>query len=112
MIIKEFVCKVKDKEFDIKLMGFGYWIYKNYDLCVVIIKKYVDCIMEFYIGCEDFFEIVKEFEEIVLNDDYFKECKFYLNVDFYIGFIYEVMGFLMNMFIVLFVLGCLFGWIV
>ncbi|WP_446926369.1 citrate/2-methylcitrate synthase, partial [Klebsiella pneumoniae] len=37
MTTKEFVRKVKDKESDIKLMGFGHRIYKNYDPRAAII---------------------------------------------------------------------------
>ena len=111
MTTKEFVRKVKDKESDIKLMGFGHRIYKNYDPRAAIIKKHADRIMELHTGREDLLEIAKELEETALNDDYFKERKLYPNVDFYTGLIYEAMGFPMNMFTVLFALGRLPGWI-
>ncbi|NYM12651.1 citrate (Si)-synthase, partial [Salmonella enterica subsp. enterica serovar Typhimurium] len=87
-----------DKESDIKLMGFGHRIYKNYDPRAAIIKKHADRIMELHTGREDLLEIAKELEETALNDDYFKERKLYPNVDFYTGLIYEAMGFPMNMF--------------
>ena len=111
MTTKEFVRKVKDKESDIKLMGFGHRIYKNYDPRAAIIKKHADRIMELHTGREDLLEIAQELEETALNDDYFKERKLYPNVDFYTGLIYEAMGFPMNMFTVLFALGRLPGWI-
>ncbi|MCQ8209647.1 citrate (Si)-synthase, partial [Cutibacterium acnes subsp. acnes] len=100
MTTKEFVRKVKDKESDIKLMGFGHRIYKNYDPRAAIIKKHADRIMELHTGREDLLEIAKELEETALNDEYFKERKLYPNVDFYTGLIYEAMGFPMNMFTV------------
>ncbi|MGV7910189.1 citrate/2-methylcitrate synthase, partial [Mycobacterium kansasii] len=53
MTTKEFVRKVKDKESDIKLMGFGHRIYKNYDPRAAIIKKHADRIMELHTGRED-----------------------------------------------------------
>ncbi|MRW41160.1 citrate (Si)-synthase, partial [Staphylococcus aureus] len=100
-----------DKESDIKLMGFGHRIYKNYDPRAAIIKKHADRIMELHTGREDLLEIAKELQETALNDDYFKERQLYPNVDFYTGLIYEAMGFPMNMFTVLFALGRLPGWI-
>ena len=105
MTTKEFVRRVKDKQSDIKLMGFGHRIYKNYDPRAAIIKKHADRIMELHTGREDLLEIAKELEETALSDDYFKERKLYPNVDFYTGLIYEAMGFPMNMFTVLFALG-------
>ena len=111
MTTKEFVRRVKDKQSDIKLMGFGHRIYKNYDPRAAIIKKHADRIMELHTGREDLLEIAKELEETALSDDYFKERKLYPNVDFYTGLIYEAMGFPMNMFTVLFALGRLPGWI-
>lgn len=110
--VSEFVCKVKNCEVGVKLMGFGYCVYKNYDLWVCIVKEQVDKILVKFGGDDFLLGIVKEFEEVVLIDDYFIECKFYFNVDFYIGLIYWVFGFLIRMFIVLFVLGRFFGWIV
>ena len=60
---------------------------------------------------DELLDIVMEFEDIALNDDYFKACKLYPNVDFYTGLIYSAMGFPTKMFTPLFALGRLPGWI-
>lgn len=48
----------------------------------------------------------------MFEDEYFVERNLYFNVDFYSGILYWVMGILINMFIVMFLFGCLSGWIV
>lgn len=40
--IDKFVEKVKDKNDLFKLMGFGYCVYKNFDLCVKVMKQICD----------------------------------------------------------------------
>lgn len=45
--IFEYVRCVKDKDDLFCLMGFGYWVYKNYDLCVIVM-------------CEVCYEVLKE----------------------------------------------------
>lgn len=52
-----------------------------------------------------------EFECIVFFDEYFIKCNLYLNVDFYLGIIFKVIGILIEMFIVIFVFVCIVGWI-
>lgn len=110
--IKKYMVKVKDKEDFFWLMGFGYRVYKNFDFCVKIIKKVVDGVLD-DLGIDDLIlDIVKGLEKEVLEDSYFVDRKLYLNVDFYLGIIYRVMGIFVEMFMFMFVLGRLLGWIV
>lgn len=110
--ILEYIVCVKDKDDLFCLMGFGYCVYKNFDLCVKVMKELVDEVLEL-LGVQDnlILQVVKELEKIVLEDDYFVLKKFYFNVDFYLGIILEVMGFLILMFMLIFVLLCIVGWI-
>ena len=50
-------------------------------------------------------------EQTALEDDYFVSRKFYPNVDFYSGIIYEALGIPVNTFTVFFALGRMPGWI-
>lgn len=110
--ILEFVCCVKDKNDFFCLMGFGYCVYKNYDLCVIVMCEICYEVLKELGIKDDLLEVVMELENIVLNDLYFIEKKLYLNVDFYFGIILKVMGILFFMFIVIFVMVCIVGWIV
>lgn len=52
-----------------------------------------------------------ELERIALTDEYFIERKLYPNVDFYSGVIYKAMGFPTDMFVVLFTIPRVAGWL-
>ncbi len=106
---KDYIEKVKTKE--VRLMGFGHRVYKNFDPRAKIIKKACDDILS-KLGVNDpVLEIAKELEQAALNDPYFVERKLYPNVDFYSGIIYRALGIPTNMFTVMFALGRLPGWI-
>lgn len=106
---KDYIEKVKRKE--VRLMGFGHRVYKNFDPRAKIIKKACDDILA-KLGVNDpVLEIAKELEQAALNDPYFVERKLYPNVDFYSGIIYRALGIPVNMFTVMFALGRLPGWI-
>jgi citrate synthase len=109
--VREFVRKVKNRESNVKLMGFGHRVYKNYDPRAKIVKEQADKILNKLGGDDDLLDIGKALEEVALTDDYFIERKLYPNVDFYTGVIYRAMGFPTRMFTVLFALGRLPGWI-
>ena len=109
--VKSFIDKVKDKTSDVRLMGFGHRVYKNFDPRARIIKRYCDDVLGNLGGADRLLDIAKELEETALNDDYFIERKLYPNVDFYSGIIYRALGFPVNMFTVLFAMGRLPGWI-
>ena len=109
--VDTFVRKVKNREEDVKLMGFGHRVYKNYDPRARIVKATADDILG-KLGVNDpLLDIAMQLEEKALSDDYFTERKLYPNVDFYTGLIYRAMGFPTRMFTVLFALGRLPGWI-
>jgi len=105
----EYLEKVKKKE--VRLMGFGHRVYKNFDPRARIIKKACDQVLS-QLGVKDpILDIAKELEEAALTDDYFISRKLYPNVDFYSGIIYRALGIPTNMFTVMFALGRLPGWI-
>jgi citrate synthase len=98
------------KEGEIKLMGFGHRVYKNYDPRARIIKRVADEVFELT-GRNEKLDIALELERIALQDDYFISRKLYPNVDFYSGIIYQAMGFLPDMFTVLFAIPRTAGWL-
>jgi citrate synthase len=109
--VHDFVKRVKDKEDNVKLMGFGHRVYKNYDPRARIVKEQADKILGKLGGDDELLDIAKALEEVALTDDFFVERKLYPNVDFYTGVIYRAMGFPTRMFTVLFSVGRLPGWI-
>ena len=106
--IPEYIKRVKAGE--IKLMGFGHRVYKNYDPRAAIIKRVADSVFA-VTGRNTLLDIALELERIALNDDYFIQRKLYPNVDFYSGIIYEAMGFPVEMFPVLFAIPRTAGWL-
>jgi citrate synthase len=98
------------KQGEMKLMGFGHRVYKNYDPRARIIKQVADDVFK-VTGLNPLLEIAVELERIALEDDYFISKKLYPNVDFYSGIIYEAMGFPVEMFPVLFAIGRMPGWL-
>ena len=106
---KDYIEKVKTKE--VRLMGFGHRVYKNFDPRAKIIKKACDDLLV-KLGVNDpVLEIAKELEQAALSDPYFIERKLYPNVDFYSGIIYRALGLRTDLFTVMFALGRLPGWI-
>ena len=106
---KDYIAKVKTKE--VRLMGFGHRVYKNFDPRAKIIKKACDDILA-KLGVNDpTLEIAKELEQAALSDPYFVERKLYPNVDFYSGIIYKALGLRSDLFTVMFAIGRLPGWI-
>jgi citrate synthase len=106
--IPAFIRRVKAHE--MRLMGFGHRVYKNYDPRAKIIKQTADQVFD-VTGRNPLIDIARELERIALEDDYFVERKLYPNVDFYSGIIYEAMRFPVEMFPVLFAIGRTPGWL-
>lgn len=106
--IPAYIKRVKAGE--IKLMGFGHRVYKNYDPRARIIKQVANQVFE-VTGHNPKIEMALELERIALQDDYFVSRKLYPNVDFYSGIIYEAMGFQPEMFTVLFAIPRTAGWL-
>jgi citrate synthase len=94
----------------VKLMGFGHRVYKNYDPRARIIKWAADQVFE-VTGKNQKIDVALELERIALNDEYFIKRKLYPNVDFYSGIIYQAMGFKPEMFTVLFAIPRTVGWL-
>ena len=106
--IPAYIKRVKAGE--LKLMGFGHRVYKNYDPRARIIKAVADEVFE-VTGRNTRLDIALELERIALADDYFVTRKLYPNVDFYSGIIYQAMGFQPEMFTVLFAIPRAAGWL-
>jgi citrate synthase len=106
--IPAYVEKVKNG--DLRLMGFGHRVYKNYDPRAKVIKKMAYQVFD-QVGKNPLIDIATELERIALEDEYFVERKLYPNVDFYSGLIYQSMGLPMDLFPVLFAIGRMPGWL-
>ena len=98
------------KRGDLRLMGFGHRVYKNFDPRAAVIKQIADEVFK-VTGRNPLLDIALELERIALADDYFVDHKLYPNVDFYSGIIYQAMGFPVEMFPVLFAIGRTPGWL-
>jgi citrate synthase len=98
------------KKGEMRLMGFGHRVYKNYDPRANIIKTIAHEVFE-VTGTNPLIDIAIELERIALEDDYFVSRKLYPNVDFYSGIIYQAMGFPVDMFPVLFAIPRASGWL-
>jgi len=98
------------KKGELKLMGFGHRVYKNYDPRARIIKRTAEEVFE-VTGRNRLLDIALELEKIALEDEYFVKRKLYPNVDFYSGIIYQAMGFNTKMFTVLFAIPRTVGWL-
>ncbi|MCB9635873.1 MAG: citrate synthase [Sandaracinus sp.] len=95
---------------EVRLMGFGHRVYKNYDPRAKVIKKLAYQVFD-EVGKNPLIDIAVELEKIALEDDYFVQRKLYPNVDFYSGLIYQSMGLPMDIFPVLFAIGRTPGWL-
>jgi citrate synthase len=100
----------KAKSGDVRLMGFGHRVYKNYDPRAKVIKQLAHSVFE-EVGKNPLIDIAVEVERIALEDEYFVKRKLYPNVDFYSGLIYQALGLPMDMFPVLFAIGRTAGWL-
>ena len=78
-----FMEKVKTKE--VKLMGFGHRVYKNFDPRAKVMKETCDEVLG-ALGINDpQLALAMELERIALSDEYFIKRNLYPNVDFYSG---------------------------
>ena len=106
--IPQYIARVKKGE--MRLMGFGHRVYKNYDPRANIVKKIAYEVFA-VTGNNHLIDVALELEQIALSDDYFISRKLYPNVDFYSGIIYQAMGFPTDMFPVLFAIPRAAGWL-
>jgi citrate synthase len=98
------------KRGEVRLMGFGHRVYKNFDPRATIIKEIAAEVFA-VTGRNPLLDVALELERIALGDEYFVSHKLYPNVDFYSGIIYQAMGFPVAMFPVLFAIGRTPGWL-
>ncbi len=106
--VPDYIDRVKKGE--MRLMGFGHRVYKNYDPRARIIKECADEVFD-VTGRTPLLDIALELERIALEDDYFVERKLYPNVDFYSGLIYQAIGLPTTMFPVMFAIPRTVGWL-
>lgn len=107
----KYVALAKDNNSDVRLMGFGHRVYRNFDPRAKILKNAADELLEKMKINDPLLDIAREVEAIALKDDYFAERKLYPNVDFYSGIILRALGIPKNMFTVMFAIGRTPGWI-
>jgi citrate synthase len=108
--VAAFVRRVKDRG-DVRLMGFGHRVYKNYDPRAKIVKQAAQEVLSRTSRSDPLLDLALELEDVALSDEFFISRKLYPNVDFYTGLIYRAMDFPVKMFTVLFAIGRLPGWI-
>jgi citrate synthase len=110
--IGEFIKEVKDKESNVKLMGFGHRVYKNYDPRAKLMRETCHEVLN-ELGLQDdpLFKLAMELERIALEDDYFVSRKLYPNVDFYSGIVQKAMGIPVSLFTGVFAMARTIGWI-
>ncbi len=108
--VASFIERVKRKNSNARLMGFGHRVYKNFDPRAKIIKAACDTVLK-HLGVNDaLLGLALELESAAIEDDYFRERRLYPNVDFYSGIILRAIGIPVNMFTVIFAIGRLPGW--
>jgi len=112
--IPAYLAQVKDRNSNIRLMGFGHRVYKNYDPRAAIIRdichKLLDQ-MDDQTKLRPLFDTARALEQFALEDDYFRERKLYPNVDFYSGIILSALKMPLNMFTVVFAVARTVGWV-
>jgi citrate synthase len=110
--IPKFLEKVKDKSSNVRLMGFGHRVYKNFDPRAKIIREMCHKVLA-KMGRADnpLLELALRLEEIALHDEYFVARKLYPNVDFYSGIIYSALNIPRSMFTVMFAIARTAGWV-
>ncbi|MGH8316037.1 MAG: citrate synthase, partial [Steroidobacterales bacterium] len=110
--IPKFLTLVKDKTSNVRLMGFGHRVYKNFDPRAKIIRAMCHKVLR-KMGRADspLLELALRLEEVALKDEYFVSRKLYPNVDFYSGIIYSALGIPRSMFTVMFAIARTVGWV-
>ena len=110
--IPSFIQRVKDKDGQAMLMGFGHRVYKNYDPRAKIIQETChEVLEELDLKDDALFKLALALEKVALEDEYFIKRKLYPNVDFYSGIVYKALGIPVSMFTAIFALARTVGWI-
>ena len=110
--IGDFIKQVKDKNSNVKLMGFGHRVYKNYDPRAKLMRETCHEVLD-AMGLHDdpLFKLAMALEKIALEDEYFVARKLYPNVDFYSGIVQRAIGIPVSLFTAIFALARTVGWI-
>ena len=110
--IGEFIRQVKDKSSNVKLMGFGHRVYKNYDPRAKLMRETCyEVLGQLGLENDPLLKIAMKLEQIALEDDYFVQRKLYPNVDYYSGIVQRALGIPTDMFTCIFALARTVGWI-
>ncbi len=110
--IGEFVKQVKDKNSNVKLMGFGHRVYKNYDPRAKLMRETChEVLNELGLENDPLFKLAMALEKIALEDEYFVSRKLYPNVDFYSGIVQSALGIPVSLFTGIFAMARTVGWI-
>jgi len=110
--IPEFIRQVKDKNSNIKLMGFGHRVYKNYDPRATLMRETCyEVLKELGLENDRLFKLAMALEKIALEDEYFVSRKLYPNVDFYSGIVQRALGIPTSLFTGIFAMARTIGWV-
>ena len=110
--IGEFIARAKDKNSNVRLMGFGHRVYKNYDPRAKLMRETCHEVLdELGLGDDPLFKLAMALEKIALEDDYFVQRKLYPNVDFYSGIVQKAIGIPVSLFTAIFAVARTVGWI-
>ena len=110
--IGEFIKQVKDKSSNVKLMGFGHRVYKNYDPRAKLMRETCHEVLgALGLHNDPLFKLAMTLEKIALEDEYFVARKLYPNVDFYSGIVQRAIGIPVPLFTAIFALARTVGWI-
>ncbi|SNX28520.1 citrate synthase [Polynucleobacter meluiroseus] len=110
--IGEFIAQVKDKNSNVRLMGFGHRVYKNFDPRAKLMRETCyEVLNELGLENDPLFKLAMTLEKIALEDEYFVSRKLYPNVDFYSGIVQRALGVPTEMFTCIFALARTVGWI-
>ena len=108
----EFVKRAKDKNSNVRLMGFGHRVYKNYDPRAKLMRETCyEVLNATGMGDDPLFKLAMALEKIALEDEYFVQRKLYPNVDFYSGIVQKAIGIPVQLFTAIFALARTVGWI-
>ena len=110
--IGDFIKQVKDKNSNVKLMGFGHRVYKNYDPRAKLMRETCHEVLgALGLHNDPLFKLAMALEKIALEDEYFVARKLYPNVDFYSGIVQRAIGIPVSLFTAIFALARTVGWI-
>src|SRR6476620_4912686 len=110
--IGEFVAKVKDKNSNVKLMGFGHRVYKNYDPRAKLMRETChEVLAELGLQNDPLFKLAMALEKVALEDEYFVSRQLYPHVDFYSGIVQSALGIPVSLFTGIFAMARTVGWI-